>query len=169
MKKNYDELIDQNDSSFPDNTTGAITEEGLRDFHTDMLDSMAIETDWADVTDDLLLNPPYPIGGSISIDTCLLKRTGDVVLLIIDGSLSISNSSFGGITYSLDSSVFDMGDYARQICILASSNGILLSLTCGKEQISFTIISQVTAITKGLFSLHVAFPYYKEPEIVEEI
>jgi hypothetical protein len=44
MRKNYDELIDQNNSSFPDNTTGAITEKTLRDFHTAMLDSMAIET-----------------------------------------------------------------------------------------------------------------------------
>jgi hypothetical protein len=98
------------------------------------------------------------IGGSISINTCLLKRTGDVVLLIIDGTLAMSNSSFGGTTYSLDSSVFDMGDYARQICIFASRSRILLRLACGQEQISFTIIGQVTAITKEFFSLHVAFP-----------
>jgi hypothetical protein len=156
MKRNYDELIEQNEASFPDNNSGEITEVALRDFHTDLLDSAALETDWTEVSSDL--SSGLSLGGSITIQKCKVKRTGDVVLMYISAGLIITTSSFTGVTFTLNETIFDIGAYAGCVCVFISNSGKMLQLTCGDEQISFTTINP-TAVQRDGFDLFVTFPY----------
>jgi hypothetical protein len=157
-RKTYDQLIEQNENSFPDNNTGEITEEALRSFHANTLDSAALETDWLNVTDDL--SGGLVSGGSITITKCLLKRTGDVILLCVDADMSITVAGFTGATFIISEDIFDMGNSTGQICVFTSNTGKFFKLTCGNEQIVFTAINPAAVASDG-FSLRIAFPYIK--------
>jgi hypothetical protein len=167
-KKNYDELIEQNETSFPDNDSGEITEEALRDFHTDMLDSIALETDWLDITDLLLAG--LATGGSVGVRRCLVKRTGDVILMKIDGTIAITNAStFTGMTFDLDESISGiLGDELASICVFASAMGNFFQLAAGGGNIVIVrAVTSLTATSRDSFMLHVAFPFfnYKSEDI----
>ncbi|MDR3226526.1 MAG: hypothetical protein LBT56_02510 [Prevotellaceae bacterium] len=124
-------------------------------------------SEWQDITNDLNNQESSSSRGSLIIESCLVKRNGDVILMFIQGSLNISNASYTGCVLDCDTAVFDFG---------VGGGGIMLT-TIGKQQFSFTYGSgqiafsaiNITATTKEeSFNWSFAVPYY-ENEVEEEI
>ncbi|MDR3227751.1 MAG: hypothetical protein LBT56_08795, partial [Prevotellaceae bacterium] len=102
-------------------------------------------SEWQDITNDL--NPQgLSLDGSLIIISCLVKRNGDVILMFIQGLLSITNASYTGCVLGCDTAVFDFGVGGGGI-MLTTIGKRQFSFTYGSGQIAFSAIN-ITATTK---------------------
>jgi hypothetical protein len=156
-RKTIDQLKQQSDKTFFDNTAGEITPAGHRAFNDDLLESAAIESDWTDLTDDL--TGGMAIGGSLSIDEFLAKRVGDVILISMTGTISLISTVFS-VSYEISESVFILDEYEGGGVVFATQNNRLLKFDYGEEFLTFTLISGGATSKPDSFIFKAALPCY---------
>jgi hypothetical protein len=156
--KTKDELKTLSDSTFSTNGLGQITAENHRAFNDDILDSIAIDTEWINVTDDLIIDS-FSLYGNIQVSECNVKRTGDIILVCISANLSISNSArFVAVSYSLDSDIFDLGGNISGGFVVFSESGNLFGIYIGRNRIVFNPIS-INNVAGDSLELGLTVPY----------
>lgn len=159
--KTKQQLQQQSDGTFPTNGQGQISAAQHRAFNNDLLDSVAFETDWLDVTNDLVdENTISLLGGSMRIDSMLIKRVGDVINMRIEATLSNTTTTYKGATFSLLNSIFDLGDVLDGGIVVASQVGSTFVFYYGEEHVVFAPLN-VLASPKDTLNLSLTVPYYK--------
>ncbi|MDR1199073.1 MAG: hypothetical protein LBK94_08715 [Prevotellaceae bacterium] len=167
MKKNYDELIEQNEISFPDNNSGEITEEALHNFHADLLDSAALKTDWVDLTDSISsVTIAAGIGLIVAptVSSLVIMKTGGIMSLFINiGSFNDTNSTVV-ITIWIDSEDYNFGLISGVKGVAVSLSGCLYSVAAVSDTITITKISGAGSSVKNALPVCIAYPYSKAKE-----